>query len=103
MPTAQRVEVDQLELLATLALIRTHLPTARLAHLQRSTENDGYGFSLARVTDVAGHDLQLPSAVDDEVADHLCDLDWDGLVGESPRGDASWDVHTDWIPKRRQL
>ncbi len=57
------------------------------------TTNDqrNYGFKLGAVTLADGKEAEYPylEGAEDEVNDHLDNLDWDGLVGEDKGGYAT--------------
>lgn len=87
-----RAAKDRADLDAALALIREHAPTAVTAGLETSDQQAGYGFVLLSVRDAEGREVDLPDAIDDRVSDLICDLNWDGVVGENRQGYATLDL-----------
>jgi hypothetical protein len=81
---------------AALDIIRRAAPDAVTVDLKMS-DQDLYGFVLQGLVDAAGNqllpgwsDTQHPLAgLEDEVADLINDLEWDGVVGEDECGYAS--------------
>lgn len=95
-----KLSKDQGNLDAVLAIVREHCPHA--VAIQLETSDQGlYGFVLREVTEESpstGLYFQrdpedaLPADAQDKVTDLLSDLDWDGVVGESPQGYARVEV-----------
>lgn len=62
--------------------------------LLETSDQNRYGFVLSGVQYASGEvvshswygDNPWPGEVDDQICDLLSDLDWDGVVGESPQG-----------------
>ncbi len=85
--------MTQQELLdAATATIAGMVPEAYSVQLNTSDQNTGYGFWVAAVWDHGLSPLlDAPdglSRINDAVYEYLCDLDWDGVVGENKYGTA---------------
>jgi hypothetical protein len=99
-PVDYRTDRIQRRMLArAVEIIRERVPGAVFADLQTSDQDD-YGFVLAAVTDEVGTDL-LPAwddvthplaGLSDEVSGELCNLEWDGVVGEDEYGNVTIDL-----------
>lgn len=73
--------------------IRDNIPNSAYALLTTSDQNDGYGFILDDVVLTDGRrysdvDAEHLRTVQDDLYENLCDLDWNGVVGEDDHGDA---------------
>ncbi len=90
---AQRA-TDQLLMLANaIGTVRRYYPNA--ASFDVSTSDQGhYGFVLTEVTlvDGATADYPYPNGFEDEMCQHLQDIDWDGVIGEDRGGYATVDA-----------
>ncbi len=80
------MDTDEEVLDAALALLREKLPDAATATFQTSDQNIGYGFLLLSVWTAAGLPVQVTSELEDEVYDFVCDINWDGVMGEDVHG-----------------
>lgn len=83
-------DVDAENVRAAIALVRERVPGAAFLSLETSDQNRGYGFTFCGVSDVSGREIVLPadldSTIESEVYDVLCDVDWNGAVGEDRHG-----------------
>lgn len=83
---------DRRNLTKALLAVKTSQPTATAVVLTTSDQNT-YGFWLTDVTLPGGSLRETdPEALDvlsDTVWDMLCDLDWNGVVGEDRHGNAT--------------
>jgi hypothetical protein len=89
----RRRDTDRLNLAEALKRIRLDMPGAQLAHLETS-DQDHYGFTLMTVIATDGAEMDVPEDTREAVDDLLCDLDWNGVVGETPQGYAVHEVGT---------
>lgn len=85
---------DAEHLAAAIEIIRAAVPDAVSAELQTS-DQDTYGFILTDVAILGGDDTLADVEPErlyklrDDVFDHLCNLEWDGVVGENGFGTAT--------------
>jgi hypothetical protein len=68
-----------------LIIIRRHLPEAQSADFETSDQHR-YGFVLMSVTLADGAEVDPSGALEDEVAQYIEDLDWDGAMEEDDHG-----------------
>ena len=84
---------DREDLAQALREIRRLVPHATAVKLETSDQNEGYGFILKDVlTDGQPLSSTSPALLRDlesAVHEHLCDIDWDGAVGENKNGFAT--------------
>jgi hypothetical protein len=77
---------------AALQAIRDALPAAKTVELETS-DQDYYGFFLREVQDGSGDVIEVPGTLEDTVAQHIQDLDWNGVVREDKHGNVTIDLY----------
>jgi hypothetical protein len=85
---AERAAVQAKRLANAKKLIRAEYPDATHFDLMASDQGS-YGFALLSVTLADGTSPELDQDFIDEVGDHVGDIDWRGVVGESYGGYAT--------------
>lgn len=79
-------EMDLIQLRAALALVRDRCPGAVAVELETSDQNKGYGFVINVIEYESGVIGPVPDEIEDAIWERLNDIDWDGVVNESPQG-----------------
>lgn len=85
-------EMQAVRLKRALDIIRLRQPEAAYARLETSDQHE-YGFSLnALLNDQFEVVAEVDTDLQNEVWDFICDLDWNGVVGEDKHGYAILDL-----------
>ncbi len=81
----QRKSMQTLMYLNAIATVKRHHPTAVSFDLSTSDQGN-YGFVLGAVTLADGTEADYTDALDEDIYEHLCDADWNGIFGEDKAG-----------------
>lgn len=88
-----RAMVQLMRLANAIVTVRRHYPQAASFDLMASDQNT-YGFKVHNVTFADGTEADFPylDGFEDDVNEHVNDLDWNGVVGEDQSGYATVEI-----------
>jgi hypothetical protein len=89
-PLAGRLAEDEINFRRALSLIREFIPSATEATFSTSDQGH-YGFTF---TSHNGPPIDDEAELDDALWPLLCNLKWDGVVGDGHSGHATWNLAT---------